>query len=184
MKLALNLHQVLHTTPAAGSQSCEFLKRVLCISAVNLKATKRTNHEDSRIRWTTYKNLSLWFDNCERNLVKLGFACRNPITNKICIPEEQLRNIINFDKTCLSLDGSTQNHGGQPEAILYDPRFPQVGKATSKSSLNTTMITGSNAAGDPIPPYLQFQSKAKTKEAMKLQYNVTEHKPRVLGQFG
>jgi hypothetical protein len=47
-----------------------------------------------------------------------------------------------------------------------------------------TMITGSNAAGDLIPPHLQFQRKAKTKDAMKLQYNVTEHMPLVQGQFG
>ncbi len=68
--------------------------------------------------------------------------------------------------------------------VLYNPRFPQVGKGTSKSALTTTMITGCNAAGDPIPPHLQFQSKAKTKEKMKLQYNVAEHMPCVIGQFG
>jgi hypothetical protein len=46
------------------------------------------------------------------------------------------------------------------------------------------MITGSNAAGDPIPPHLQFLSKAKMKETMKLQYDVMEHMPCVRGQFG
>ena len=46
------------------------------------------------------------------------------------------------------------------------------------------MFTDSNAAGNPIPPHLQFQSKAKTNEAMKLQYDVTDHMPRVRGQFG
>ena len=77
--------------------------------------------------------------------MELGFAYYDPITNKVCIPEEQLRNILNFDKTCMSLDGSTQNLGGRPEVILYDARFPQVGKATSKSSLISTMITGCSA---------------------------------------
>jgi hypothetical protein len=47
-----------------------------------------------------------------------------------------------------------------------------------------TMITGSNAFVDPIPPHLQFQSRAKTKEAMKLQYNVTDHMPCMREQFG
>jgi hypothetical protein len=55
--------------------------------------------------------------------------------------------------------------------------LPQVEQATYKSSLTTTMITGSNASGDPIPPHLQFQSTAKAKEAIKLQYNVTDHIP-------
>jgi hypothetical protein len=68
--------------------------------------------------------------------------------------------------------------------ILYNPRFSQVGKATSKSSLTSTMIIGSNAAGNPIPPHLQFRSKAKTKETMKLQYDVIDHMLRVRGQFG
>ncbi len=116
-------------------------------------------------------------------MVELGFTYHDPITNKVCIPEEQLANTVNFDETCLSLDGSTQNRGGQPEVILYDPRFPQVGKGTSKSSLTFTMITGSNTAGHPIPPHLQFQSKAKTQEAMKLQYDLMDHMPHVKGQL-
>ena len=63
----------------------------------------------------------------------------DPITSKVCILEEQLKKILNFDETCMSMGGSTQNRGGRPEVILYDPRFPQVGKATSKSSLTSTM---------------------------------------------
>ncbi len=180
---ALHVHQVLHTTPV-GSKAHDFFKRMLCNFAVNLKAIKGANHKDSCILWNTYKNLLLWFDYWARNLVKLGFAYHNSITNKICIPKEQLTNIVNFNETCLSLDGRMQNCGGQPEVILHDPRFPQVGQATSKSSLTTTMITGNNVSGDPIPPHLQFQSKAKTKEAMKLQYDVTDHMPYVHGQFG
>jgi hypothetical protein len=82
---------------------------VLRDSAVNLNTAKGKNREC--IRWTTYKTLSLWFDNWERNLVELGFAYYDPITNKVCIPEEQLINILNFDETCMSMDGSTQNRG-------------------------------------------------------------------------
>jgi len=141
-KLALHVHQVLHAHTPAGSKALDFLKCVLRDSAVNLNAAKGKNREDRRIRWTTYKNLLLWFDNWERDLVELGFAYYDPITNKVCIPREQLINILNFDETCMSMDGSTQNRGGRPEVILYDPRFPQVGKATcKKSSLTSTMIT-------------------------------------------
>ena len=110
-KLSLRLHQVLHNnTDDAGSRT--FLAHVLNDTAVNLKAAKGANGEDARIRSTTYKNLSLWFDNWEHDLVELGFAYHDPITKKVCIPEEQLTNIVNFDETCLSLDGSTQNRGG------------------------------------------------------------------------
>ena len=73
-----------------------------------------------------------------------------------------MQNIGNFDETCLSLDGSNNNRGGRPECVIYDPRFPLVGKATSKSALTTTMISGSTVAGEAYPPHLQFQTKVKT----------------------
>jgi len=90
----------------------------------------------------------MWLDNWENDLVELGTAVRDPISSKVSIPEEQLKNIGNFDETCLSLDGSNNNRRGRPECVIYDPRFPLVGKATSKSALTTTMISGSTAAGD------------------------------------
>ncbi len=36
--------------------------------------------------------------------------------------------------------------------VLYDPQLPSVVKATSKSALTTTMITGSTAAREALPP--------------------------------
>jgi len=158
-KLALHVHQVLHAHTPAGSKALDFLKCVLSDSAVNLNAAKGKNREDRRIRWTTYKNLLLWFDNWERDLVELGFAYYDPITNKVCIPREQLINILNFDETCMSMDGSTQNRGGRPEVILYDPRFPQVGKATSKSSLTSTMTPAAMLLA--IPSLLTSNFKGK-----------------------
>ena len=74
------------------------------------------------------------------------------------IPEHQLKNILNFDETCLSLDGSTLKRGGRPVACRTDPRLPQVGKTTSKSSQTVTMITGSNAYGEVLPPHFQFMT--------------------------
>jgi hypothetical protein len=82
------------------------------------------------------------------------------------------------------MDGSTTNRGGRPEVVLYNPRFPQLGRAVTNCGRSTTMITGSNAAGDPIPPHLQYQSKAKSTEQMKLDYDVAEYMPLVRGQFG
>ncbi len=47
------------------------------------------NTEDRCIRCTIDKNISMWFDNWENDLVELGFAMRNPTTRKIAIAEEQ-----------------------------------------------------------------------------------------------
>ena len=126
----------------------------------------------------------MWFDNWEQDLVDLGFANFDPTTGIVVIPIEQLKHINNIDETCLSLDGSDNVRDGRPEVYLYDPTIHQVGKALSKSSLTSTMITRSNAAGETIVPHFQFQSKAKSDNTMRLQYDVAEHMPHVVSQFG
>ncbi len=59
-----------------------------------------------------------------------------------------------------------------------------AGKATSKSTLSSTMINGSTASGEPFPPHIQFMTKAKTNDTMRLDFDVVKHVPLVLGQFG
>jgi hypothetical protein len=73
-RLATRLRNVLHhnSTALIGSQDWDFLKRVLKDTAVNLNPGKCKTVEDRRIRWTTYKNLCLWFDNWEHDLIELG----------------------------------------------------------------------------------------------------------------
>jgi len=111
---------------------CMLLRRVLSEVAISLNASKTQSAEDRRIRWTTYKNLSMWFDNWEQDLVDLWFACVDPTTGIVVIPIEQLKHIVNIDETCLSLDGSDNVRGGWPEVYLYDPRIHQM---TNKSWL-------------------------------------------------
>jgi hypothetical protein len=180
----MRLSKVIKTKDWTQVQQKDFLQCVLKDSAINLDATKSTNAEDRWIRWTTYRNLSLWFDNWEDELVEQGFADRNLITNKISSLEpNQLKRILNFDETCLLLNGSTSKHGGPPEVILFDPRFSMVGKATLKSLLSTTMITGSSAAGDPIPPHLQFLTKSMSVNSC-FHYDIAKYMPQICAAFG
>ena len=162
----------------------ELMRRVLRDTGIDLSVTKSRNAEDRRIAWTNEDNLNMWWNNWEHDLVELGFAWRDETTGKVHIPDEMLSLITNLDETNLSLCGATQTRGGRPEALIYDPRFPMVGKATSKSSLSTTMIAGSTAAGEALPPHIQFATKAKSPEAMRLDFDVVEHVPQVLGRFG
>ncbi len=81
------------------------------------------------------------------------------------------------------LDGSTSKRGGHPKVILYDPRFPIVGKVTSKSLLSTMMITGSSAAGDPIPPNIQCMMKLRSVDSC-FHYNIAEHMLQICAAFG
>ena len=120
--------------------------------------------EDCCILWTMYQNLSLWFDSWEVFLVDYGFATISQTGERI-VAENMKKRVLNLDKTCLNLDGSKSNHGGRPTVTYYDVCFPQLGKATSKSALTMTMISGSTAVGEPLIPHFQFQTSAKTDEA-------------------
>ncbi len=115
--------------------------------------------------------------------MELGFATHDPETRKLHISDEQLGLIGNFDETCLNLDGSSTDRGGRPEAYTYDPWFPMVGKGTCKSSLTSLLITSSTAASEAFPPHLQYLTKAKTKETMRLDYDIMEHAQQVLGSL-
>jgi hypothetical protein len=137
----------IRTVKATG-----LLNRVIRDTATDINCEKMNCAEDRRIRWTTYQNLDLWFDSWETFLVKYGFTTINK-DGSLHITEEMKARILNFDETCLSLDRSKSNQGGRPTVTYYDVRFPQLGKARSKSALTTIrMISGSSAAGESIPP--------------------------------
>jgi hypothetical protein len=59
-----------------------------------------------------------------------------------------------------------------------------VGRMASKSLLSTTLICRSNAAGEALPPHIQFATKAQSKETMRLEMDSIQHIPDVRGQWG
>jgi hypothetical protein len=126
-------------------------------TATDINAEKMNCAEDRRIRWTTFQNFDLWFDSWEKFVVEYGFATINP-DGSLYFSDKMKARIINMDETCLSLDVSNSNRGGRPTVTYYDVCFPQLGKATSKSALSTTMMTGSSAAGEAIPPHFQGEA--------------------------
>jgi hypothetical protein len=108
--------------------------------------------------------LDLWFDSWEVFVVEYGFVTIN-MNSELHFEEIMKKQIVNLDETCLSLDGSNSNCGGRPTATYYNVCFPQLGKGTSKSALMTTMIRGSTAVGEPLPPHFQFQMSTQTAKA-------------------
>jgi len=152
-------------------------------TATDIHAVKLNCAEDLRIRWTTYQNLDLWFDSWEVSLVDYGFATINT-NGELLFDIEMMKRILNLDETCMSLDGGNGNRGGHPTVMYYDARFSQLGKATSKSALTTTMIGGSNAAGEPIPPHFQFQMSAQTPDAEALRIECIRYMHNVQAAFG
>ena len=113
----------------------------------------------------------------------LGFAERDE-EGDLYIPVEQLSRIINVDTLCLSLDGSNVQRGGRTKAVFYCPSFPHTGRDTGKSSMTTTLITGSAAAREAIPTHFQFLTKAQTAETEKLRVELVAYMPNVRGKFG
>jgi hypothetical protein len=100
------------------------------------------------------------------------------------IPREKLCQLLNFDETSLSLDGSSINRGGRPAAYWFDPRLPQVGITTAKTAYSSTMITGSNAYGEALPPHFQFTSSAQTDEGKMITEDCICYMKKVRGVFG
>jgi hypothetical protein len=146
-KLVSRINAVLH-----HNYWQQMLQRVLSVMAKNLDALTMHIAEDCRVWWTTYTNITSWFDNWEGDLVELGFGMRGD-DGKVKFPEDRLRFIINFDETCLLLDGTEGRRGGRPEITLHNPSLPYNGKQTNKDSLTATLVCGSNAASKALPPH-------------------------------
>jgi hypothetical protein len=149
------------TSPSITCDIRGLLRRLQKAAAESIVVGKGKNAEDRRIKWTTYYNLKTWFESWQEDLIELGFAHYDE-ENKVVIPSDKLARILNVDETCLVLDGSKCNRGGRTEVIFYSPYLPNLGKATIKNSVATTMIAGSTAAGEPIPPHFQFQTRAQS----------------------
>ena len=163
-------------------QATGILNRVIRDTATDINAEKMNCAEDRRIHWTTFQNLDLWFG-WEMFVVEYGFVTINS-DGSLYFPDKMKARIINMDETCLSLDGSNSNRGGRPTVTYYDVRFSQLGKATSKSALSTTMISGSSAAGEAIPPHFQFQTSATSAEGEAIRIEMIRYLLNVKGIFG
>ena len=185
------VNDVVKVVSLGSAHSPKLLDRLLPTTATNLQGGYEKKAEDRRIRWTTYSNLKLWFDNWKRELLELGFATTSQYEGeegedeeKINIPVNQLDRILNLDETCLSLDGSQGARGGRPTVSYFYPSLPQLGQAASKSNVTTTLICGSTAGGEALPPHFQFSTKAKSEETMRLRRDTVVHMRQVRGKFG
>ncbi len=75
---------------------------------------------------------------------------------------------------------SIGNRGGHPEVVFYNPLLSLSGKVTSKSALMLTMITGSSASGEALPPHFQFQTVAQSDDTQHACIEMAAYFPKVL----
>jgi hypothetical protein len=99
----------------------EILRKLAWDTAIDLSRGKLDFAEEQRVWWTMYDNLDLWFDTWERELLRHGLA-ELDVQGHPHIPLNKLHQILNFDETSLSADGSSINRGGLPAASLVRPK--------------------------------------------------------------
>ena len=146
--------------------------------------------EQRRLMWTTEYNLDTWFSTWKETLVELGFAREKTEAEKDTVEGElyffpgQKHRIGNIDETDGSLDDTSHQRGGRPAVTFYSPDISGGGTAVNKSGYSSTIICGSNAAGDPFPPHFQLKTMAQTEEGQRLSVDWFTHAKDVIGTFG
>ena len=185
-KLSQRLNAVFGIESIPNHPNHMLLDWVLVATAIDLKAMRVESVEQRRILWMTFQNLDMWFDNWIEELVRLGFAIRvnENAPDDVYIPDTCMEHILNFDETCLSLDSGTGMWGGWPEVTFYNPGLPQVGLGMSKTAITTTLITGSSASGEAIPPHFQYSMSAKCPDTQRLMMESAIYASDVKCKFG
>jgi hypothetical protein len=148
-------------------------------TANELEVGKRNVVEQRRVKWTSYDNLKCFYDMWEETVVSLGFGRRKEahdtaeIEGNIVFFSGQRRRILNFDETDGTLDNSNGQRGGRPPVVFYSSDISGGATQANKSSYSPTIICGSNAAGEAIPPHFQLKTSAQTGDGKRI--NVDFH---------
>ena len=111
-----------------------------------------------------------------------GFATTTD-QGEVIFSETQKRRIINIDETNLSLDGSDGGRGGRPACSITIKHCQRPGTAQNKAGLSSSLMCGSNAAGEAMPLHVMFSSKAE-EENMAVKLSWIDGLPSVSGMFG
>jgi hypothetical protein len=150
---------------------------------------KANTVEQRRLKWTTGYHLDMWYSTFKKTLIDLGFAREKELTDTITVGElyfhpGQFERIVNFDETDGSIDETTGKRGGRPPVTFYSPEVTGGATAVNKSGYSATIIFGSNAAGEPLPPHFQLKSTAQTAETQRLSTAWFRHTHSILVKYG
>jgi len=151
-------------------------------------AGKTNVTEHRRLMWTTYQNLDLWYTTCKKTVIQLGFGRESTLADdvegEVFFCENQMMRILNLDETDGSLDNTTGNRGGRPPVVFSDPAISCGALAANKSGYSSTVICGSSASGEAIPPHFQLNTLAKSDVTTRISVDWFAHLAQVIGKFG
>ena len=177
------------TRPFEKKFSCRHLwDSVRAANPLGYSMEKEMVIELRRQQWTTRANLNLWFDSWKRFLLTMDFGmAQAPIgvrmEGEIYISNEQRKRILNLDETAISLDGSEGRVGGRPAASIVAKGVNRAGTAANKSGAKETLVCGSNAFAEAMPPVLILSSSAQ-QENRAVRLSWVSGLPQVEGFFG
>lgn len=158
-------------------------------TADQFSLSKANVTEARRVLWTTAYNLNVWFSTFKDLCVDLGFAReKGPnevnVEGELVFPPEQLRRILNVDETEGSIDDTTGKRGGRPSMTFHAPGVSGGATSVNKSGYSTTIICGSNAAGEPVPPHFQLKTLSQTNDRERISVDWFSYSKEVVAQFG
>ena len=173
-----------------GSNRYHLVKRLKKDTADQFVVGMARREEQRRVFWTTHRNLSIWFEQWELSLLEFGFARPKQESDddsvsvgSVIFYDGACDRIVNFDETAGSLDNTSRNRGGRPLNIFYAACVQGGATIASKSGYSATIICGSAASGDPLPPHFQLKSEAAA-ERQKLDIDHIANSCDILGKFG
>jgi len=122
-------------------------------------------------------------------LIELGFAREKTpedveAEGELLFLPGQKERIVNVDETDGTIDDTSGQPGGCPPIVFTGSDVPSGLTSVNKCSYKTTLIFGSTAAGEPIPPHFLFKTAAKTSEGQRISIEWFSLCPRLRGKFG
>ena len=151
--------------------------------------TKANLTERRRLQWTTHYNLDTWFNTWKQLLIDLGFGRESTKAElsehgEVVFFSGQLDRIGNLDETDGSIYETSGQRGGRPASVLVAPEITGGATAVNKSGSCNTIICGSTAAGDPLPPHFQLKTSAKSDETQRMSERWFRHTKDTVGKYG
>ena len=160
-------------------------------TADEIEVGRKNVQEQRRVLWTTYSNIKLWYDTWEDTLIELGFARKKEdaddveaIEGSLFFYKGQRRRIINLDETDGSMDNTNGKRGGRPPIVFYSGDIRGGATQASKSSYSPTIICGSNAKGEALPPHFQLKTTAQSAEGQRINLDFVANCKSITGKFG
>jgi len=190
--LGLRVNAMVNHTKRMSRKGDDLAKRLKRDVADEIDVNKPNAQELRRILWTTYGNLKMWFGQWESTVISLGFGRLKKDDGSEDHLEEgsvvffkgQKKRILNLDETDGSLDNTKGKCGGRPPLVFYGVGMTGGSTAASKSGYSPTIICGSNAEGEAIPPHFQLKTLATSSKRERFSIEFIARCKDVWGTFG